>query len=361
MAINHAIGTQSGAFYFFEGSGFMARKTNRVLKSDAEIMTKINVENLNLKDDFLNFLISADRTKETLKVYTSNLNIIFCWLYERARNKPFYELTKRDVMNFQNYMVRNELSSARIKNIRSTMSSLSDYIERMMDDEYPDFRNIISKVPCPPSSAVREKTVLKEDDVQELLDVLIDTKRYQVACFVAMAVFGGSRKSELVQYQENWFNDEATMNGLYVTPFIRTKGRGRQGKKLKKYILKNKVDYYLNLWREERKELGVDINDLFVVRDGDKWIPAKHSTANSFMTTCSNIMNQDIYSHALRHCYCTYLVRAGIPLEVVKDLVGHESVDTTSIYVDIDKEENFSKYFSDEGIVEVKATSLTDL
>lgn len=339
----------------------MARKTKKVLFTNEDVLKKINEENLQLKEDFINYLVSTDKTKTTLKVYESNLNIIFSWIAERAKNKPFYEITKRDVMNFQNYMIRGGLSSARIKNIRSTMSSLSDYIERMLDDEYPDFRNIISKIPAPPSSAVREKTVLSEDDIEELLSVLIDTKRFQVACYVSMACFGGSRKSELIQYQNSWFNDDNVMGCLYVTPAIRTKGRGTQGKKLKKYILKNKVDYYLNLWREERERLGVNIDDLFVVKDGDKWIPAKESTVNSFMTTCSNLMDMDLYSHSLRHCYCTYLVRSGIPLDVVKDLVGHESVDTTNIYVDIEKEESFMKYFTEDGIAKIETKELKDL
>lgn len=340
----------------------MARQTNRVLNADLDILQKVNEDNLMFKEDFLNYLISADRTEKTIKVYTSNLNIIFCWIFERAKNKAFVDISKRDIMNFQNFCVRNGLSSARIKNLRSTMSSLSDYIERMLDDEYPDFRNIISKVPCVPSSAVREKSVLTEDDLQELLDVLVAKEKFQLACYVAMAMFGGSRKSELIQYQVSWFNDMNVINGLYKTPLIRTKGRGTQGKKLNKYILKSKVDYYLDLWKVQREELGIDIDDLFVTKEDGKWIAAKDSTVNSFMTTCTRLLDdKEIYSHALRHFYCTYLVRAGIPIDVVKDLVGHSSVDMTSVYVDIEKEENFLKYFSNDGIVKVENKSLSDL
>ena len=56
------------------------------------------------------------------------------------------------------------------------MSSLSSYIEMILDDEYPDFRNIIGKIPPPPRNEVREKTVLTDDDAQELLDLLVNTE-----------------------------------------------------------------------------------------------------------------------------------------------------------------------------------------
>ena len=128
----------------------MGRKTNRVLKSDGEILDKINYDNRTLMDDFLDYMVTTDKAPKTIKVYKSNLNIIMCWLHERAKDKPFTEITKRDIINMQNFMVRNGLSSARINNLRSTMSSLSNYIETILDDEYPNFRNIVGKIPPPP-------------------------------------------------------------------------------------------------------------------------------------------------------------------------------------------------------------------
>ena len=44
-----------------------------------------------------------------------------------------------------------------------------------------------------------------------------------------------------------------------------------------------------------------------------------------------------------------YLVSQGIPINVVKDLVGHDSSDTTELYNDIPKKEGFLKYFSSSG------------
>lgn len=339
----------------------MARQTNQVLKSDAMILEKINDENKYLMEDFINYLYTTDKSPQTIVVYKSNLNIIMCWLCERCANKAFYDINKRDIMNFQNFMVRNKLSSSRIRNIRSTMSSLSDYIERMCDDMYPNFRNIVNKIPAPPQNEKREKTVLSASDLDELLSVLVASERYQVACFVAMTAFGGARKAETIQYKASWFTDKNVINGLYKTPLIRTKGSGSEGKKLNKFILKNKVDYYLNLWLKQREELGVDVDELFVTKDDGNWIGAKVSTASSFMETCSRLMDMDIYAHSLRHFYVTFLAQQDIPLTVIADIVGHNSSETTKLYNDAPLEEGFLKYFSDNGIVKVESKSLSDL
>jgi integrase/recombinase XerD len=339
----------------------MGRTTNKVLKSDPEILKNINKDNQNLMSDYIDYLYTTDKSEATIVVYKSNLNIIMCWLHERCANKPYFEITKRDVMNFQNFMVRNKLSSARIRNIRSTMSSLSDYIERMMDDEYPNFRNLIGKIPPPPSNPTREKTIMNEEDLNELLSVLVSTKRYQVACFVAMSAYGGARKAETIQYQASWFNDDNLINGLWKTPTIRTKGSGSIGKKLNKYILKNKVEEYLSLWLNQREELGVDIDDLFVTKENGKWVRAKISTVSSFMETCSNLMEMNIYCHNFRHFFVSHLAKNDIPLEVIADIVGHNSSETTKLYNDNPKEDGFLKYFSEEGIQTIEQKKLSDL
>lgn len=43
--------------------------------------------------------------------------------------------------------------------------------------------------------------------------------------------------------------------------------------------------------------------------------------------------------HALRHTYATKLVRANVPLPVVKDLMGHSKIDMTMIYVHVSEED----------------------
>ena len=46
-------------------------------------------------------------------------------------------------------------------------------------------------------------------------------------------------------------------------------------------------------------------------------------------------VNDSVTLHGLRHSFATHLVDNGVPLHVVKDLLGHESIKTTEVYLHI--------------------------
>lgn len=74
-------------------------------------MADVNPENLRLKKDFLSYLKSVNRSSETIKVYESNLNIFFCWAVDNAANKFFVDLSKRDIVSFQNHILGGRMLS----------------------------------------------------------------------------------------------------------------------------------------------------------------------------------------------------------------------------------------------------------
>lgn len=48
-------------------------------------------------------------------------------------------------------------------------------------------------------------------------------------------------------------------------------------------------------------------------------------------------VNEGVTLHGLRHSFATHLVDNGVPLHVVKDLLGHNSIKTTEVYLHISK------------------------
>ena len=112
-----------------------------------ELVEQISQENKDLMNDFLEYLQSIDRAATTIKVYRNNLEIFFVWNLQNNGNKDFVNLSKREIAKFQNYAL-NTLGwgSARMKNVKSALSSLSTYIEDILDDEYEDFRPIVNKI-----------------------------------------------------------------------------------------------------------------------------------------------------------------------------------------------------------------------
>lgn len=340
----------------------MGRKTKQNKITSPELLEKINPENKRLLDDFMIYLKSIQRSEMTVLGYQNDLSIFFTWNLLNNKNKPFVEVTKRDIIAYQNWLLNtNENSPARVRRLKSTLSSLSNYIESILDDEYKGYRPIIRKIENPKNQAVREKTVLSDEQINTLLDNLVEKKQYDKACCLALAAYSGRRKSELLRFKVSYFVDENIMYGsLYKTPEkIRTKGRGL-GKFIPAYVLSKKFKPYFDLWMEQRKELGIESEWLFPDRNKPQE-QMKSDTLNSWALTFSRILNVDFYWHALRHMFTTELSRSGLPDTVIKDLVGWESLDMVKIYKDIDADEEFGKYFSENGIKQSEKVTLEDL
>lgn len=179
----------------------MPRKTKTSRIVYPELWDKVSKENKDLLDDFMDYCRSINRSKTTIDGYYNDIQICWVWNLQHNKNKFFVDFTKRDVIKYQNWLVtEQELSSNRVRRLRSALSSLSNYIESILDDTYSDFRPIINKIPAPPKQDVRDKTVLEDEQVDYLLKHLVDNDKYQQACAVALAVSSGSRKSELLRF-----------------------------------------------------------------------------------------------------------------------------------------------------------------
>lgn len=50
-------------------------------------------------------------------------------------------------------------------------------------------------------------------------------------------------------------------------------------------------------------------------------------------------IEKNVTPHALRHTYATNLLRRGVPITTIKDALGHESIETTQIYVHVEQKE----------------------
>lgn len=331
-----------------------------------EKMASVNPENIQLGKDFLEYLTSIDRSKGTINSYRNDLDIFWCWCLEYNNNKFFIDLAKRDIAKFQNHCINVwGWSPARVRRVKSVLSSLSNFVESMLDDEFEDYRPIIRKIENPPLSTVREKTVLTEEQLNELLNTLVEKEDYAKACMLAMCMYNGRRKSELPRMKVSYFTDDNIIYGsLYKTPeTVTTKGRGSRGKQLTIYTLKNGFQPYLDLWLKYRKNNNITSEWLIPKKENgiyvDEQIPV--STLDSWAETFSKMLGVPFYWHSLRHFFTTVCSRSGLPDDVIKNLVGWESNDMVALYKDIAADELFSQYFDENGIKEVEQKSISDI
>lgn len=325
----------------------MPRKTQQNKITTPELLAQINPENVRLMADYVSYMQSVKRSEQTIDGYVSDLNIFFCWLVKNAGNKAFVNIAKRDIVAFQGFMVNTlNNSPARIRRMKSSLSALSNYIVNVLDDEYPTFKNIINKVENPLNNPVREKTVLSDEQINDLLEHLVEDGKFQQACLLALAVSCGARKSELVRFKIDFFVPENIILGsMYKTPKIKTKGRSG-GKYISKFVLIDTFQKYFDLWIKQRSELGIECEWLFVKKTESGYSQLSPDTITSWMLTFGKYLGVDLYAHSLRHLWCTALVRKQIPTTVIKDLGGWESTAMCDLYSDVEAEEMFAEYFS---------------
>lgn len=330
----------------------MGRHISYNRHTSPELLEKINPVNKELLTDFIDYLDSIDRSDATIKEYTNNLQISFVWGYRNLNNKPFFDWSKRDVQRYQSFLLNDcKLSPARVHVLKAALRSLGDYIETMLDEEYPEYKNVSSKVKNPPLSHVLEKTILSEDDNKLLLDYLTNQQQYCQACLVALAMYSGRRKAEVLRFKVDDFDEVRLIcdGALYKSKVIRTKGRGKKGKRMSCFIMHDPFEPYLDKWLDYRVRNGISTEWLFYDRH-DPSQPMKETTINGWYGYLSSIVGKPFYLHCLRHGFTTRLVRAGVPPMVIKSLIGWNSLEMINTYTDIEEEKLFSQYFGKNGI-----------
>ena len=338
----------------------MARKTKMNSLTSPETLALVNPENMRLKDDFLNYLKSVQRSPGTIHGYSSDLDIFFVWVLQNADNKDFAKVSKRDIVAFQNWLINeNENSPARVRRIKAAISSLSNFVEAVLDeeDEYKNFRSIVRKIENPVLTAVRDKTIWENGELEDLLNRLVEGGEIKKACFVALGLYSGRRKAELTRYRVVDFDDANIIcNGaLYKTKDpIKTKGQGL-GKYIHCYTLAKPFKPYFDIWMKYREEHGIDSEWLFPDAS-DPTQPLKTSTITSWTQTFTRMTGKDFYMHSLRHAFVSNLSRAGLPDGVIQRLVGWDTADMVNVYKDIDADEEIAMYFDENGEIKADAT-----
>lgn len=332
-----------------------------------EKLAQVNQDNIDLENDYLEYLHSVDRAPTTIYQYQQNLHVFWCWNLEFNKNKFFVDLSKREISKFQNHALNVwGWSPRRVRTVKSTLSSLSNFIENILDDEFEDYKPIIRKIESPTNEAVREDSILTLDEANYLLNTLVENKQYEKACFVALSMYSGKRKSELVRFKVSYFDKSNLVfnGGLYKTPEkIKTKGRGSKGKMIYAYTLAKPFQPYFDLWIEERKRLNIKNDWLFPHNKDGEWLD-EHipiTTVDSWTKSFSKILGKHIWQHMWRHWFTSYLLDQNLPESAVQELQKWSTIDMVRVYDSRPEESKLNKYFDSDGIKQVEQKRLEDL
>jgi integrase len=335
----------------------MSRKTFKKIITSPELIEKINPENKQLIKMFLKYK-NAKCSDKTIEGYTSDLNIYFCYNVVENDNKPYIKTKKIELSNFFDYgLLELKWSGNRYLRMRSLMNSFSDFIVDYLDEDYPDYKNLINKaVPKVPKIPVRKKTVLLPEQVYKLRDDLIKDNKLEQATYLMLVAASGARISETLRITVDIVDENNTAFGglfLETTKDIKTKGHGKTGFMMTRFIIKDVFLPLYKQWLPIREEImkknNKAHNAMFVKSNGD---PIKETTIRSWITTWEKMLGVDLYAHCFRHFIVSDLTRKGCSSDFIVAVMKWKSGTAMfNIYNDIeDKDRKWKEVEKLQGI-----------
>jgi integrase/recombinase XerD len=146
---------------------------------------------------------------------------------------------------------------------------------------------------------------------------------------LSVALQTGLRVSEIINLRRR---DIVTGTGAHV----RCDGKGR---KQRCTPLRQEITKVLDVWLKERA--GIDDDPLFptmrgtkLSRDALERLVQKHNLVAS--KSCPPLIGKRVSPHVLRHSTAMELLHHGVDQSVIALWLGHESVETTQMYMDAD-------------------------
>lgn len=313
-----------------------------------EMWEKINPFNREMVEDYLSN--QTHLSDKSLRAYKSGLRVFFWWVHENLKDKDCVEIKKKEFLRYMNWLANRGLTDSAIKFKKSSVSAFNKFIESFYEDEYPLFRNYVTsdqKVPI--TGKLHEKIPLTPEEIKYLCDELEKLGEYQKIAYVLFSYSTGCRRAEARQLLKEVIDYEPTIKTIkildedgneveaesrsYKTHDIRCKGRSKVGK-IRKLMFGEDVMIALKKWLEVRGE--DDCPYVFVIKTKDG-----HATQvgeSCFNDWCAGlftkIMGKRINPHLFRASRATNLVVYDHRnIETAQKLLGHESSETTKIYV----------------------------
>jgi integrase/recombinase XerD len=171
------------------------------------------------------------------------------------------------------------------------------------------------------------RTALSQSEIKELYK---HCETHQEKAILALAYGCGLRVSELVQCN---IEDIKVREGFIVV----LRGKGNKGRivPMSKTVMKDISNYFYKerLQQESNDPKAFIINSK--ARRMQKW------TYNSILqriierTENESIKIKEISIHNLRHSIATHLIEQGVPLERVREFLGHSQLESTEVYTHI--------------------------
>ena len=273
-------------------------------------------------------------SSHTIAGYRDSFRLLLHFAAQRLGKAPsdllFEDLDAPFIGEFLQHLEIDRGNSARTRNIR--LAAIHSFFRYVAFTE-PAHALICQRVLAMPSKRFERKPVefLNRSEIEALLaapDLSTWTGRRDRALLL-VAIQTGLRVSELIGL---CWNDVVLGSGAHV----RCVGKGR---KHRSTPLRRDAQTLLRAWLQRQHVQPEDrvfpsTRGGALSRDAVEWLVAKHT--RTAQRHCPSLKRKRVTPHVLRHTAAMELLLHGVDRSVIALWLGHESIETTQIYLHAD-------------------------
>ncbi len=280
----------------------------------------------NAQNDFSNYLkIERGLASNSVLNYNLDINKLVLFLERNSFTTSPIQIEKETIQQFI-YEISKTLNPRSQARIISGLKSFFNYL--VFEDYRSD--NPMDLIE-PPKIGRKLPDTLSEDEINQLIQA-IDLSKPEGERNRAMleTLYGcGLRVSELISLKiSDLFFDE---------DFIKVTGKGEKQRFVPiSQINKKYITIYRNQIRVSQKIQRGHDDILFLNRRGRQLTRAMIFTIIKQLAKKIGITKK-ISPHTFRHSFATHLLENGADLRAIQQMLGHESITTTEIYVHVDR------------------------
>lgn len=263
-------------------------------------------------DNYIDYIKSNKRySNYTVSNYYKDINDFIKYL----SNKDYLKINDDDVVYYLEYLYKLEYNKNTISRKLSSLRSFYNYLANNDVISYNYFNNHKN----PKKDKLLPK-YLRDEDVKIMYD---KCKNVRDKLILELLFVTGIRVSELVNIKINDIN--------FNNREIKILGKGSKERIV---IFSNNCLNNINDYLSSRNKVS---NYLIINKDGNKISTTSIRNILNKIKLISGVRTK-ITPHMLRHTFATDMLNNGADLVSVKKLLGHESLDTTSIYTHVTNE-----------------------
>ena len=239
---------------------------------------------------------------KTIKTYVTCVNKFF-----RTYRKDPKQISKNDIENYFHRLIKWGRSGSTI-NVH--LNALKFFYEKVLKKKLTiNIKHTRTRKRLP--------EVLTKEEVKKLFSV-IKNKKHQL--MIKLLYSTGMRVSELVSLKVRDF--EFNKNYGWI--------RDGKGGKDRLFIIANKLRIELISWISESKLTN---EGWLFPGQGNSHISISTIQAITKTAASKAEMNKNVHPHTLRHSFATHLIENGYAVTEIQPLLGHNSANTTMIYL----------------------------